>query len=458
MTKQGKMFLAILLILSMELIDVTVLNNIIADIAHSLKTDVFHANLAITSYMISFGIFMPISVWLSTKFGSRNPMIYSLVGFIATSVLCGLAFNLEMLVVFRILQGFFAALLLPISQTTMIRLSSSMVDVSAKIGIYTVASAAIGQLVGAFLTQYLSWRLVFFLNAPIGLYCLYLVLKYFYVPFERKLVKLDIIGFVVVGVSTGLLFTVSNLLGSKSTPVWLLVCLTVIPILICSIYFLNLKRIVNPILKFKLFRNRNFSLMLTVIMINKLTLYWLYFAFPVYLYLFIGFRLTTVAVIMVCLWAGNLFSKKFTVFSVRYLGMKAATIVASFGLLIIMLTWGYTLHSRQLITLILVLIPFFGIMMGIFQTATNSYVLAVVVDEDKADSNVLSRSLLMIATAFSISFLGAAYECSKIYLSYENEPYLFIWAFEYSFIISGIIQFLASFLVIFTDRGTSRLA
>ena len=449
MTGQSKMFFGILLILSMELIDITVLNNILADIAQSLGVSTFSAKLAITSYSISFGIFIPISVWVSNRFGSRGAMIFALIGFVAASVFCGLSFSLPMLVFFRLCQGFFAALLLPISQTAMIRLSTSMVEVSAKIGMYTVASAAVGQLIGAFLTQYMSWRLVFFINLPIGLFSLYLILRYFHVPFEKRPIKLDLIGFIVIGSSVGLLFTLSNIVSDHSIALWVKISLGIVPLLISSIYFLNIKRIQQPILKFSLFKNKGFTIMSTIMFINKLALYWLFFAFPVYLYLYIGFPLTQVALIMVTISAGTFLSKRFAVSVVDFLGLKLATISSSFCIMLIMISWGYLLQATSLITLILILIPLFGVMMGVFQTATNAYSLVVVSNEDKGDSNVLTKAMFMIATAFSISFLGLVYNLAKIYLIHHHKLFLFIWTFEYSFIASGIIQFLASLLILF---------
>ncbi len=448
MTQQGKMFFGILLILSMELIDITVLNNILVDIAHSLNVNSFSAKLAITSYTISFGIFIPISVWMSNRFGARMPMILALIGFISASVLCGLSITLPMLVTFRVFQGIFAALLLPISQTTMIRLSKSMVEVSAKIGMYTVASAAIGQLIGAFLTQYLSWRLVFFINLPVGLLSLYLILRYFDTPFEKKNIKLDLIGFIIIGSSVGCLFALSNSLEDGSLSTWARICMLVIPIIISGLYFLNIKRIKSPILNFGLFKNMQFTLMSTIMFVNKLALYWLFFAFPIYLYLFIGFALTEVALIMVTISAGTFLSKRFAVYIVNMMGLKAATVISSFFIMCIMICWGYLLEQRDLIGLILVLVPLFGVMMGVFQTSTNAYSLVVVSDEDKADSNVLSKALFMIATAFSISFLGLVYELSKVYLIHQHRLDLFIWTFECSFIASGILQFLASLLIL----------
>ena len=456
MNNQKKMFFGILLVMAMELIDMTVLNNILSDIARSLHTGVFASKMSITSYLIAFGVFIPISVWLSDRLGSRGPMIFSLTGFIISSVFCGLAWNIQSLVCFRVFQGLFAALLLPISQTTMIRLSSSMVDVSAKIGLYSVASACAGQMIGAFFSQYISWRFAFFINVPVGLVSLYYVIRYFHVPFKTKSIKLDYVGFLIVGISIAMLFALSDLLLSKSVATWLKVGLGIIPIIISTIYFLNLKRIKNPILNFNLFKNKNYSLSLAVILVNKLALYWLFIALPIYLYLYIGYQLTTVALIMISIWGGNFFSKNLSVALTKTIGMKHAIVLSSLGTLIIMVTLGYILRERIHLAIILSLIPLFGVMMSLFQTSANSYILAVVDDDDKADSNVLSKSLVMIATGFSISFLGLVYELVEIYLTASNQLPLFIWAFEYSFIICGIIQFLASLLIYFASKGTSK--
>ncbi|MDC0534909.1 MFS transporter [Francisellaceae bacterium] len=454
--QQKKMFFGILLVMAMELIDMTVLNNILPDIGKSLHTGVFAAKLSITSYLVSFGVFIPISVWLSNRLGSRNPMIFSLIGFIASSVLCGLAWNIDSLVVFRVAQGFFAALLLPISQTSMIRLSSSMVSVSAKIGLYSVASACAGQLIGAVFSQYMSWRFAFFINVPFGLISLYYVWKYFYVPFPKEKIKLDLFGFLSIGISIGMLFALSDLVVSKEVSLNVKIILGVVPVILCLIYFLNIKRVKTPILNFALFKNRSYSISLVIILINKLCLYWIFIALPIYFYLYIGYSLTTVALIMISLWGGNFFSKNLSVIVTRLIGMKHAIVLSSVGTMVLMILWGLWLESRVNLSLVLILIPLLGVMMCLFQTSANSYILVVVDDKDKADSNVLSKSLVMVATGFSISFLGAMYQISQYYLVATHQLALFIWAFEYSFVLSGIVQFIASLFIYFCHRGTSR--
>jgi MFS family permease len=449
MEHQKKIFFGILLVMSMDLIDITVLNSILPTIAASLNINAIDAKLTITSYSISLGIFIPLSVWVANRFGVRAPMMITLAGFILSSVCCGFCNSLYLLVFFRVLQGFFGALLLPISQTTMIRMSTSMLKVSATISMYMTASAAIGQLIGAFFAEYLSWRLVFFINVPIGLIGFYFIKRYLKDPFEKKNVSLDWVGLIIIGGSVGILFILSNIIAIQDISNLTKILMFLVPVLASIIYFLFIKKIKNPILNFGLFKHTGYSVVSFIIFMNKLSLYWLFFAFPIYLYLFIDFPITEVALVMATIALSTFSIKRFSVFCVMKLGMKITTITSSFLILTIMVAWGYILQDRSHLNIILVLIPLFGMVTGIYQTATSAYKLQVVPDKDKGDSNVQGKALLMIASAFSISFLGLVYDLSRVYLIKMAHLPLFILSFEYCFIVSGVLQFLASLLVLF---------
>ncbi|MDC0535040.1 MFS transporter [Francisellaceae bacterium] len=450
-----KMFFGILIVLSMELIDLTVLNNILPDIADSFNTRVFTAKIAITSHLISFGIFIPLAMWIATRFGSRTPMIISLIGFVLSSVLCGFSWDINSLVAFRIIQGFFAAIMLPISQTAMIRLSECMLQVSSEMGLHSVASACLGQIIGAIFSQHLSWRYAFFMNVPLGIISLYYVWRYFHVPFPKQKIRLDVFGFITVGLSIGMLFALSDLILAEEVSLITKLFLALSPFLLIWIYCLNYRKIKNPIFEFSLFKNKDFSLSLLVILINRASVYWIFIALPIYLYLYIGYSLTIVAVIMVCIWATNFLTSKYALMVSHAIGKKNTVVLSSTGMLVLMLCWGFLLGNRMLLPYILALIPFSGIMMCFFQTASHSYILSVVSDKHKADSYVISKSLMMIASGLSLSFLGIVYELSKMYLVASNNYPLYAWAFQYSFIVCGILQFVSSLLIYFcrNSRG-----
>jgi MFS family permease len=449
MQNQGKVFFGLLLVMSMELIDLTVLNTILPMIAGSLDIDAVDARIAITSYIISLGIFIPLSVWVSNRFGYKMPIVLTIAGFIGSSVMCGFAPSLLFLVVFRTAQGFFGALLLPLTQTTMIRLSDSMLKVSATISMYMTASAAVGQLLGAFLAEYISWRAVFFINAPVGLIGIFFIQFYFKDPFEKQKTSLDWVGLILIGLSIGLIFTLSNIMAFNSISYLIKIAMGVIPIFLSIFYIFVYKKIKNPILNFELFKHKGYSLINLVIFTSKLSLYWLFFAFPIYLYLYIDLAITTVALIMASIAVSTFCIKKFSVLCIQKFGMKTVTITSSFLILLVMVAWGFILEYRVHLSLILALIPIFGLLSGTYQTATTAYKLQVVPDKYQGDGNVQGKTIFMIASAFSISFLGMVYDISRYILQVEVHMPLFIWALEYCFIVSGIIQFLITLLVLF---------
>jgi len=125
----------------------------------------------LTSYLIAIAIATPISGWLADRFGRRRVMAISVIGFTASSIACGAAPNLEMLVVFRFLQGLSGASLLPLSQVLLLDINppERHGPAMALFGMGTLLGPMIGPTLGGWLTETASWRWIFLINAPIGL-------------------------------------------------------------------------------------------------------------------------------------------------------------------------------------------------------------------------------------------------------------------------------------------------
>lgn len=164
----------------LEIIDVSITNVALISIQASLGATLAEVGWVVTGYAMASVIMIPLSEWLGERFGQRNYFVFCLVGFTAASLLCGLAANLGMLVLARILQGLLGGGLLPKAQAILFRtVPRSLQGIAQGVfGIVVLTGPALGPTLGGALTDGLGWRWVFFINIPIGMLTVAMALTY----------------------------------------------------------------------------------------------------------------------------------------------------------------------------------------------------------------------------------------------------------------------------------------
>src|ERR1700733_13657293 len=166
--------------LFMESLDQTIIATSLPQIAASLGESPLKLNLAITSYLLSLAVFIPISGWIADRFGARTVFCAAIVLFTVGSALCGLAQNLPMLVATRVLQGFGGAMMTPVGRLILLRSfpKDALVTAMSYVTMPALIGPTMGPIVGGFLTTYVSWRWIFYINIPIGIAGIIMALRY----------------------------------------------------------------------------------------------------------------------------------------------------------------------------------------------------------------------------------------------------------------------------------------
>src|SRR6478672_4295537 len=155
----------------MEVLDTTVVNVSLPHIAGNLSATIDEATWALTSYLVANAIILPMTGWLAGMFGRKRLLMLSVVGFTASSFLCGLAPTLGSLIFFRVLQGATGGALQPLSQAVLLEAfpPSDRGKAMAFWGLGIVVAPMLGPVLGGWLTDNYSWRWVFYINLPVGL-------------------------------------------------------------------------------------------------------------------------------------------------------------------------------------------------------------------------------------------------------------------------------------------------
>ena len=186
----------------LQVLDITIANVAIPHMQSSLGATPDTISWVLTSYIIASAVAMPITGWLADRIGSRRLFLISVTLFVAASMLCGLAQNLEEMVLFRALQGVGGAFIAPLSQSSLLDTTrpSRQPQIIALWGMGVMIGPILGPVLGGWLTEAASWRWVFFVNVPVGILCIVILLAELPSrPTRRR--KFDLFGFAMFGLA-----------------------------------------------------------------------------------------------------------------------------------------------------------------------------------------------------------------------------------------------------------------
>lgn len=200
--------MSVMLATFMEILDTTVVNVSIQHIAGSMAATVEEGTWVVTSYLVSNAIILPMSGWLANRFGRRRLILACVAGFTVTSVLCAVSTSLEWLIVFRVLQGLTGGGMQPLAQAIMLESfpKEKHGHAMAAYGLGIILAPILGPMLGGYITDNYSWRWIFYLNAPVGVLSLVLMLKFVwdppYIRPQKGGVDLWGMGFLAVGLGS----------------------------------------------------------------------------------------------------------------------------------------------------------------------------------------------------------------------------------------------------------------
>jgi EmrB/QacA subfamily drug resistance transporter len=200
--------------LFMETMDSTVIATSLPSIAADLHEDPIALKLALTSYLLSLAVFIPVSGWIADRFGARTVFRAAIVVFTLGSAACGFSQGLADFVLFRVIQGMGGAMMVPVGRLVILRTvpKSELISALAWLTIPALMGPVIGPPLGGFITTFISWRWIFWINIPVGILGVILATRYIADIREEGLPPLDVKGFVLSGIGlAGLAFGITTI-------------------------------------------------------------------------------------------------------------------------------------------------------------------------------------------------------------------------------------------------------
>ncbi|OZA93575.1 MAG: MFS transporter, partial [Rhizobiales bacterium 39-66-18] len=242
--------------LFMEQVDSTVISTSLPAIAKSLGEDPVALKLALTSYLLSLAVFIPASGWAADRYGARTVFRAAIVIFTIGSILCGMSTSLSDFVLYRIIQGMGGAMMVPVGRLVILRSipKAQLVSALAWLTVPALLGPVLGPPLGGFITTYFDWRLIFYINVPIGILGIILATRFIENVREQDVPPLDLRGLVLSGIGlSGLVFGFA-VFGQELVPLWVAGGVTAIGLIALIFYVRHARVTPHAVLDLNLLR------------------------------------------------------------------------------------------------------------------------------------------------------------------------------------------------------------
>jgi EmrB/QacA subfamily drug resistance transporter len=390
--------------LFMEQLDSTIINTAVPTMAASLHVAPLSLKAVVSSYILSLAVCIPISGWMADRFGTRRVFGTAVAIFTFSSVLCGLSLSVPMLVATRILQGMGAAMMMPVGRLSIIRTfpKSELLRAMNFVIIPALIGPLLGPTIGGLIVHWLSWRVIFFINVPVGLVALWLNHRHMPDYHGDDPRPLDVIGLVLFGAGTALLSWVLEIFGEHRIDVTSVAILFLISLSLLGAYGWHAHQTIHPLLRLTLFRVRTFRVSVVGGFITRLGIGGLPFLLPLLYQLGFGFPAWQSGLLMMPAVAAAMGMKLISSPLLRRFGYRKVLVVNT-------LLMGITISifAGVISTTPIILIVFLGLAQGFFNSlqfsSMNSMAYADIKTEDSSMASTIASSMQQMSMSFGLA-------------------------------------------------------
>ena len=313
----------------LQVLDTTIANVAVPHMQASLSATPDTISWVLTSYIVAAAVAMPITGWLADTIGARRLFLSSVLGFIVASAMCGAAQNLEEMVLFRAFQGISGAFIAPLSQSWMLDTTrpSRQPQIIAVWGLGIMIGPILGPLIGGWLTENWNWRWCFYVNLPVGIAALtILVAQMPSRPLRKR--RFDLTGFAMIA----LMLSAMQLLLDRgnqadwfqSAEIWIYAAIAASAAWIAGIHLATSP---TPLFHRALFADKNFVIALTFMIVIGVVMFATMALLPLMLQQLLGYDVIGTGMVLMPRGVGILISMQLSSYLMRK-GADARWIVA----------------------------------------------------------------------------------------------------------------------------------
>ncbi|HEX2604652.1 MAG TPA: DHA2 family efflux MFS transporter permease subunit [Oxalicibacterium sp.] len=391
--------------LFMEQLDSTIINTAVPTMAASLQVTPLSLKAAVSSYILSLAVCIPISGWMADRFGTRRVFSLAIALFTFSSVLSGLSLNVPMLVAARILQGISAAMMMPVGRLAIIRTfpKSELLRAMNFVIIPALIGPLLGPTIGGLIVHWLSWRVIFFINVPVGIAAQILIHRHMpdYRGESRR--PLDVIGMVLFGSGTALLSWVLEIFGEHHLDYTSVAILFLLSLSLIAAYIWHAHQTAFPLLKLALFRVRTFRVSVFGGFVTRLGLGGMPFLLPLLYQLGLGKPAWESGMLMMPTAAAAMGMKLIAPKVLRRFGYKKVLIVNTVMIGMTISLFAFVSAETPIIMIMLI-----GLSQGFFNSlqfsSMNSMAYADISTADSSMASTIASSLQQMSMSFGLAF------------------------------------------------------
>ncbi|GAA3440021.1 MFS transporter [Kutzneria kofuensis] len=430
----------------MELLDGTVISTALPNIASSFGVGAVDAGLGVTAYLLTVAVMIPLSGWLSDRYGARPVFCAAIVVFTLASVLCAASQALWQFVLARVVQGIGGAMMVPVGRTVVLR-GAAKADLMAATAIITwpgLIAPVLGPPVGGVITTYASWRWIFLINVPLGaaaLVAALLVVK----ASARERRPFDGLGFALSAVAIACLVYGMDLAGSGTN--WLLTAgLLAVGLIVGAVAIRHARRHPTPLLDLSPLRIRTYAATSAEGSLLRLAINMVPFLLPLLFQVGFGLSAVTSGLLVLTVFAGNLVMKTITTPTVRRFGFRR--VLVGNGLLVAVSLAACAFFGSDTPYWLIAAVCFLG---GAFRslefTGINTLAFADVPAASMSAASTLNATITQLATG-----MGVAVAATVVAVAADGRVPT-VLDFHLGFLVGAAIALTGALLFLRLDRA-----
>jgi EmrB/QacA subfamily drug resistance transporter len=413
-------------------------------IAAALHVPPLSMKSVLASYTLSLAVFIPISGWMADRFGTRRVFASAIGIFTLGSLLCGMSSDIHLLVACRILQGCGGAMMMPVGRLTIVRAfaRSELVRAMSFVAIPGLIGPMLGPIAGGLIVGYLHWRLIFFVNIPIGLAGLYLVYRHLPDYRAEHTAPLDLTGLILFGSGVALLSYVLEVFGEHTLDARGILALLAVATLLLAGYGFHATRAAYPMLRLALFRIRTFRAAVSGSFLTRLGIGGIPFLFPVFYQVGLGFTPIQSGLLMMPQAIAAMSLKPLMPRILARFGYRAVLVsnTLSIGALILLFA---TIGRDTPVWLVVAEVFCYGFLTSLQYTSMNTLVYAEVTEEQASGASSIASTMQQMSISFGVA---AASLVTAFFLPdrYRADSPQFIHGIHLAFFVLGGMTILST--------------
>jgi EmrB/QacA subfamily drug resistance transporter len=363
----------------------------------------------LASYTLSLAVFIPISGWMADHFGTRRVFASAIGLFTLGSLLCGVSTDIHTLVACRVLQGMGGAMMVPVGRLTLVRTfdKSELLGAMNFVSIPALVAPMLGPIAGGLIVAYLHWRVIFFLNIPIGLAGL--VLVYMHLPDyrEARTHALDLVGLILFGTGIALLSYVLEIFGEHQLSGREMTGLLALSLFLLGGYGFHARHTAFPLLELDLFRIRTFRASVSGSFFTRLGIGGVPFLLPLLYQVGLGFTPIQSGLLIMPQALGALCMKAFMQRILAWLGYRGVLVSNTIFIGLLLLAFA-TVGLHTPVWMICLQAFFYGAFTSLQYSSMNTLVYADTTETQTSNASSIASTMQQMSISFGVATAGLA--------------------------------------------------